>query len=102
MGGFGTWSLAAAFPERWAAIVPICGGGDARQAEKIKHIPCWCFHGDKDEAVPVQASQRMITALKAAGGQPIYDEYKDVEHNSWDRAYGTPELYEWLLKQRLP
>src|SRR5919201_1026220 len=48
MGGFGTWSLAAAHPEKWAAIVPICFGGDPNTAEKIKHIPCWCFCGDKD------------------------------------------------------
>jgi predicted peptidase len=101
MGGFGTWGLAAAYPERWAALAPVCGGGDPRQIEKVKHIPCWCFHGDKDDAVPVKYSRQMIEALKAAGAQPNYDEYKDVGHNSWDRAYDTPELYEWLLKQRL-
>ncbi len=48
MGGFGTWSLATALPDKWAAIAPICGGGNPKMAEKIKHIPCWCFHGDKD------------------------------------------------------
>jgi predicted peptidase len=100
MGGYGTWSLAAAHPERWAAIVPICGGGDPKQAEKIKDIPCWCFHGDADKAVPVQRSRDMIKALKAAGGNPRYDEYPGVGHNSWDRAYGTDELYSWLLEQK--
>src|SRR4051794_35820046 len=62
MGGFGTWSLAAANPDRWAAIAPICGGGDAKQAEKIKAIPCWCFHGDDDRAVPVGLSRQMVKA----------------------------------------
>ena len=101
MGGFGTWSLAAAHPERWAAIVPICGGGDPKEATKIKDIPCWCFHGDEDKAVKVEMSRSMIKALKDAGASPRYDEYPGVGHNSWDRAYATPELYEWLLQQKL-
>jgi predicted peptidase len=101
MGGFGTWSLAAAHPDKWAAIVPICGGGDPKQAEKIKHIPCWCFHGDADPTVKVDLSRNMIKALKAAGGEPKYTEYPGVGHNSWTRAYADKELYEWLLKQQL-
>jgi predicted peptidase len=101
MGGFGTWSLAAQYPDRWAAIVPICGGGNPADADKIKHIPCWCFHGDADKAVKVERSREMIQALKKAGGQPRYDEYPGVGHNSWDRAYGTADLYQWLLMQQL-
>jgi predicted peptidase len=97
MGGFGTWSLAAAHPERWAAIAPICGGGEPSSAEKIKTIPVWCFHGDADKAVPVKRSRDMIEALKKAGAMPRYDEYPGVGHNSWDRAYGNPELYTWFL-----
>lgn len=100
MGGFGTWNIAAAHPERWNAIVPICGGGDPKDAAKIKDIPCWCFHGDADTAVPVQRSRDMIDALKKAGGKPKYDEYPKVGHNSWDKAYGTDELYTWLLEQK--
>jgi predicted peptidase len=98
MGGFGTWSLAAAHPKRWAAIAPICGGGNPKDAAKIKDIPCWCFHGDADTAVKVDRSRDMIKALKDAGGTPRYDEYAKVGHNSWDRAYATADLYPWLLK----
>ncbi len=101
MGGYGTWSLAAKYPDRWAAIVPICGGGNPADAAKIKDIPCWCFHGDADKAVKVEKSREMIDALKAAGGKPKYTEYPKVGHNSWDKAYGTKELYEWLLNQQL-
>ena len=101
MGGFGTWSLAAAFPQKWAAIVPICGGGNPRQAEKIKDIPCWCFHGDADTTVKVDLSRNMIKTLKAAGGDPKYTEYPGVEHNSWTKAYAEKELYEWLWQQHL-
>lgn len=100
MGGFGTWSLAAKYPDRWAAIVPICGGGKPADAEKIKDIPCWCFHGADDPTVPAARSREMVEALKKAGGHPKYDEYPGVQHNSWDRAYATRELYEWLLQQQ--
>jgi predicted peptidase len=100
MGGFGTWSIAAATPERWAAIVPICGGGSPATAEKIKDIPCWCFHGDADPTVKVESSRAMIEALKKAGAEPKYTEYPGVGHNSWDKAYATKELYDWLLMQK--
>jgi predicted peptidase len=101
MGGYGTWSLAAKYPDKWAAMVPICGGGDPKDADKIKGIPCWCFHGDADPAVKVDRSRDMIEALKKAGSEPKYTEYPGVGHNSWDKAYATPELWDWLLKQQL-
>lgn len=100
MGGYGTWSLAAAHPDKWAAIVPVCGGGNPKDAEKIKDIPCWCFHGDKDTAVNVSKSQDMIKALKEAGGKPKYTEYEGVGHNSWDKAYADKELWKWLAEQK--
>src|SRR5579885_1688406 len=108
MGGFGTWSLAAKYPERWAAIAPICGGvgrgagadAVAAVAGKIKDVPCWCFHGDADPAVPVKMSRDLMKALWDAGGHPNYTEYPGVPHNSWDKAYATADLYEWLLKHK--
>lgn len=100
MGGFGTWSLAAAHPDRWAAIAPICGGGNVKDAAKIKDIPTWVFHGDKDTAVKVEQSQKMVEALKAAGGSPKYTEYPGVGHNSWDAAYGEKEFFPWLAMQK--
>lgn len=105
MGGFGTWSIAAAHPDRWAAIAPICGGaGNAEQAEKvaakIKDVPCWCFHGDADDRVPVEMSQTIIAALKKAGGKPRYTEYPKVGHDSWTPAYAEKELFPWMLSQQ--
>jgi predicted peptidase len=98
LGGSGTWSLAAAHPTKWAAIAPICGGGDLSSADKIKNLPCWCFCGDQDGAKLVENNRSMIKALKAAGGTPRYSEFPFVGHNSWDCAYVTPELYTWFLK----
>jgi predicted peptidase len=100
MGGFGTWSLAAKDPGRWAAIAPICGGGNPNDAAKIKDLPCWCFHGGADPVVPPSRSRVMMKALWDAGGHPNYTEYPGVGHNSWDKAYATADLYEWLLAQR--
>jgi predicted peptidase len=99
MGGSGTWSLAAKYPGRWAAIVPICGKGAVKHAGELRDLPCWCFIGDKDKAV--QNNRDMIAALKSAGAAPRYTEYPGVGHNSWDRAYATEELYTWLLKHKL-
>lgn len=100
MGGMGTWSIAIAHPDRFAAIAPICGRGDTSAAGKIKDLPCWCFHGDTDTAVKVEGSREMIDAIKKAGGEPKYTEYPGVGHNSWDKAYGTDELYTWFLKHK--
>ena len=100
MGGFGTWAMAAAYPDRWACIVPICGGGKLEDAEKIKDIPTWVFHGDADTAVKVEQSRMMIKALKDAGGKPKYTEMAFVGHNSWDPAYAVDELYTWMFSQK--
>jgi predicted peptidase len=101
MGGFGTWAMAAAFPDKWAAIAPVCGGFDPESVDKVKDVPCWCFHGDRDTAVKVDQSRRMVSALKRIGVAPEYTEYEGVGHNCWDRAYGTDKLYQWLLQHQL-
>jgi len=100
MGGFGTWNTAAKYPDRFAAIVPICGGGDPEAADKIKSIPCWVFHGAKDTAVSLRQSEEMVDALKKAGGEPKFTVYPDAGHDSWTESYNNPELYKWLLAQQ--
>lgn len=100
MGGFGTWSMAAAQGERFAAIVPICGGGDPADAERLKTLPTWIFHGDADTNVPVARSLEMEAALTKAGGKPKMTIYPGVKHNSWTQTYSNPDLYAWLLEQR--
>jgi predicted peptidase len=100
MGGFGTWALAAKYPQRWACIVPICGGGDPADAEKLKDLPIWCFHGGDDLVVRPKLSRDMIEAIRAAGGKPRYTEMAHVGHNSWDPAYAVEELYSWMFSQK--
>ena len=100
MGGFGTWSLAAYSPERFAALIPICGGGDPNTARRLAHVAVWVFHGAKDPAVPLELSEKMVEALKKASGNVKFTVYPEAGHDSWTEAYNTPELYEWLLQQK--
>jgi predicted peptidase len=100
MGGFGTWDLAARMPERFAAIMPVCGGGDDRLAGRLASLPIWCFHGDADQAVPVRRSRDMVAAVIAAGGRPLYSELAGVGHDSWTPAYRDRFVLDWLFGQR--
>ncbi len=97
MGGFGTWRLAATYPERFAAIAPICGGGNPEDAATLAHLPIWVFHGAKDKVVPIKKSEEMVAALKKVGNTVKFTSYPNAGHNSWDATYQNPELYKWFL-----
>lgn len=100
LGGFGTWELADYAPDRFAAIVPICGGGEARWAKRFPHLAVWVFHGAKDTAVPLERSQQMVEALEKAKGNVRFTVYPEAAHDSWTETYENPELYRWLLEQK--
>ncbi len=100
MGGFGTWDAIVRYPDKFAAAAPVCGGGDPAQAKLCVNTPVWAFHGAKDQAVKVMRSREMIDAMKALGGKPRYTEFPDVGHDSWNPAYKTAELYEWMFTQQ--
>ena len=100
MGGFGTWALAIKHPEEFAAIVPICGGGDTTDAWKLRNIPVWCFHGALDDVVPPIRDQVMVDAVKRYNNNVRFTIYPDANHNSWDRTYDNDSMYQWLLAQR--
>lgn len=127
MGGQGTWYMIIHYPNRFAAAVPMSGGGDPTKAEIIKDIPIWDFHGTKDKVVPVSGSRKMIKALKNVGRTPIYTnckdtdctgisdslleakindgadliytEYKNGTHGIWNKAYANPLLIKWMFMQ---
>ena len=100
MGGYGTWATAIAYPERFAAIAPVCGGGDPGDVGRIKGLPVWVFHGAKDDVVPLSESQEMVDALKAAGGDVKLTIYPEADHDSWTETYANPMFYDWLLSHR--
>ena len=102
MGGFGSWSLIAAEPDRFAAAAPVCGGGHRATAPRLTEIPIWNFHGADDTSVPEKRSRQMVEAIRAAGGTRIkYTLYPGVGHDSWRKAYSGMELWNWLLAQKL-
>jgi predicted peptidase len=125
-GGNGTWSIASRYPERWAAIVPICsfveafkgktsaidypslapaGNGDVFTfvAKRVSSLPIWIFHGDADTNVDVEQSRKMTAALKSVGANVQYTELPGVDHNgATNTAYARADLIEWMLKQRRP
>jgi predicted peptidase len=100
MGGYGTWDAIYRRPNLFAAAAPICGGGDPTTVSAYSTLPIWCFHGDQDEAVPVEYSRKMIESLKEVGAEPKYTEYAGVGHDSWTQTYAADEFFEWLFAQR--
>ena len=106
MGGYGTWSIALQYPERFAAVAPICGGGNTidalltpkRKAAALKTLGVWAFHGAKDSVVKLSESERMVEALKRAGVTDVQlTVYPEAQHDSWTESYANPKLYEWFL-----
>ena len=83
----------------FAAAIPICGGGDEAKAPRLSSVQIWAFHGEKDEAVSVERSRRMIAAVREAGGKPRYTEYKGAGHVIWDEVFSEPDLIEWVFAQ---
>jgi predicted peptidase len=111
MGGFGSWALAAKYPERFAAVAPICGGGDiinvllAQRSKEaaLKSLPIWAFHGAKDPVVKLEESERMVEAFKRAGNQTVkLTVYPEAQHDSWTESYKNEELYNWFLQHSRP
>jgi predicted peptidase len=122
MGGNGAWYLAYHYPDRFAAMLVVCGfvgeftgvhtgiryppivppsAGDpyAAIAQRVLPIPIWIFHGDADPIVPVDVSRHMAAALKAAKADVQYTELPGVGHDSWDPAYERADVFIWLFKQ---
>lgn len=101
MGGFGTFSIAAKYPQVFAACVPLCGGGDVKNAAILKNIPFWVFHGDKDDMVPVERSRIIVEAVKQSGGDHMnYTELAGAGHGITGIVYPRTDLHEWLFQQK--
>jgi predicted peptidase len=97
MGGYGTWALADACPDRFAAVAPVCGPFTYVNPQNFSRTPVWCFHGAMDEVVSVDDSIRMVRWLRESGADVRFTVYPDAGHDSWTRAYAGTDLYDWLL-----
>lgn len=101
LGGYGAWDLATRYPDYFAAVAPICGGGIVRGVGSMRQIPTWVFHGKKDTAVPEEESARMVAGLQAAGGNVRYTMLPEAGHiDAWVHAYDKAGLFDWFLQQR--
>lgn len=100
MGGYGAWSLAAKRPDLFAAVVPVCGGGDPKTAGRLRSLPLWALHGLDDQVVPPEQSREMVIAVRALGGSPLLSELEGVGHASWPHAYSPDgEVLSWMFSQ---
>lgn len=102
MGGFGTFDIIQRYPNKFAAAVPICGGGDPTRAFFFNDMPIWVFHGARDTVVSPQYSRNIVSAIRVAGGSPGYTEYPDEGHiGAWVETYSNPHLYKWMFSKEL-
>lgn len=101
MGGGGAWYLAAAGPERFAALAPLCGYGGTSLAKKLTKLPIWAFHGDADDIVPLEPHQKLVDAVNKAGGNARLTVIPGGDHgNIIFPTYKRDDLYQWMLSQK--
>lgn len=99
MGGYGAWQTAVAYPDKFAAVVPLCGGcDDSTQICRIKHIPVWTFHGTADDMVPISETERLVKRLEACKGLVKFTRLPKEGHGI-QYLYEGDAIYNWLLKQ---
>ena len=101
MGGYGTWQISHEYPERFAAVAPVCGGGlfvSPYFMDRLKNLPVWAFHDKRDDVIPYQESFSMVEGVNAAGGNAKLTTFDEGKHNISEEAYNNDELYDWFLK----
>jgi len=97
MGGYAAWQLGMSLPQVFAAMVPICGGGMYWNAERLKNVPIWAFHGSDDTLVYPEESAKMVSAVNACGGDARLTVYEGIGHTVWLDVYSDAAVFEWLL-----
>jgi predicted peptidase len=100
MGAYGAWNCATYMPERLAAVIPFCGGGDVDLAERLVQLPIWAFHGEEDTVVPPTESKAMVDAVNKAGGIARLTILSGRGHDISDVAWTNRKLLQWMLDQR--
>jgi predicted peptidase len=97
MGAMGTFELLRRKPNVFASAFAICGGDHVENVKKYKHMPLWVFHGAKDNVVPIQKSEIVVSELKRLGSEVKFSVYPDANHNSWDAAFAEPDFLSWIF-----
>lgn len=99
MGAGGAWRFGGARPERFAAVAALAGVEESGSAKGLARVPVWAFHGTDDAEVPASASQAMVDAIRAAGGDAKLELLSGRGHDILD-VYGRKDLYSWFLEHR--
>jgi predicted esterase len=97
-GGTGVWNLAETYPDKWAAVAPVCSFIQP-DVEKVRHIPAWIFHGAKDPQAPVEQDRDLVQKLTAVRADVRYTEAPDKGHNLRG-VYYSRELYDWFATKK--
>lgn len=101
LGGYGTLHFAGKYADKITAAVALCGGGNVSDAAKLATIPLWIQHGNRDKAVPLSESQKVVNAIKKIDGSKLtFTIWPGADHAALERAFRQDELYTWLLAQR--
>lgn len=100
MGGTGTWMLAMAESDRFAAIAPICGSGIYWYGCALKDISIMMYHGDCDDIVPIHESISMLSSVNKNGGDAKLEILYGVRHDAWNEAYIGDKLVNWFLQYK--
>jgi predicted esterase len=98
-GGSGVWGLAESYPDRWTALAPVCAFVSP-EVSKVRHLPAWIYHGDKDAEAPVERERELVRQLTAAGAEVRYRELPNQGHGIWAEAYEPKDLYEWFASKK--
>ena len=102
MGGEGSIRYAALHPERIAAVASAAGSAVIvpEDAPVLARMGVWLFQGETDHLSTAPLARRMVAAIRASGGNPLYTEYAGVGHGMANRVYEDAEVIAWMLDQR--
>ena len=101
IGGFGSWQVAMDYPNRFASIVPLCGGvndSDTISITKLKQLPVWTFHGTADDMIQIGETERIVNKLQPYGH--IKFTRMEGEGHSIQYLYEDNTIFNWLLKHQ--
>lgn len=96
MGGHGSYLMAARYPQKWSAVVPVAGWADPSLAPALANVPIWAIHGTSDELVDIEKDATLIEAIRAAGGDPFHTKLPERGHSIWRTVYASANLLKWM------